>query len=450
MLINTLNIEQKYHDELSTLEEWNYLRNYYRETDSGLNDSVKKLQILKNSFYGFFAWFRRYDYLFFSDSSERKLIDGKRYDILCDGIIEQLGRNKSLLIESPFSNFHYQKKIVTSKNIVSKIPLNILIVIISKIIKSAKKIDILDNINKNFDLNIDYKKRVTIFNANLILYKWYFRLVKPKIIFLNCYYDKQGIVKAAHELNIKVVEIQHGMISSTHSAYSSKLLLNKSYLPDAILVFGEIVKNILSKNNIYSKNQIFTVGSYYLQYLSSNFKPNKELQAIQSKYDLTIAVSLQKTFELKVFDFIEQIANKIPNVLFLMISRSYPADKLETYIKSSNVVLAPPIDCYNNLLHSDFHCTIYSTCALEASYFGIKSILLNIDNLTTYFLDEFISSENIYIVDNPEDFLLLLQKLISTKSESNNKRKNIEDKCNANYNVNIKNALSAIRNKNDR
>ena len=110
--MNIFKFENKYKDILENIEEWAYLRidvaNYLRDKNN--NDIIKresakkfisKLQKIRTIFYGFNNWFKKYDGLVFSDSAERRILDGKYIDKISDDIIDRLKPNKNLMIELP-------------------------------------------------------------------------------------------------------------------------------------------------------------------------------------------------------------------------------------------------------------------------------------------------------------------------------------------------------------
>ncbi len=95
-LENKYNVENIYY---KGEQVWSFLRiNYYWESISDRSEKYlnnKKLNIIKKVllklstiFYGFPSWFKRYDYLVFSDIGERVKIDSKYVDKSFDKIIE--------------------------------------------------------------------------------------------------------------------------------------------------------------------------------------------------------------------------------------------------------------------------------------------------------------------------------------------------------------------------
>ena len=260
MFFDIKNFEKNYKKELENIEEWNYLRNYYREiSQSATKNNAKNISLLKSlkdAFYGFFSWMRRYDYIFFSNNERKKLYDDLYYDTRIDMIIKQIGIKNSLLVEIP-KNGHINKKLIPIKNIVSRRFIDLLTIVGEKIFKQKYFIDFLELTHKKYNIKFNYNVQINRFNIQYKIYKFWFKLIKPKYIFLVCYYDKQYIIKAAHELGIKVIEIQHGIISSTHTAYYSILDLDKNHLPDYLLSFGKNLKEEKNTEFIFTSENVF-------------------------------------------------------------------------------------------------------------------------------------------------------------------------------------------------
>ena len=256
-MIPIFEIEKEYKEELESLEEWNYLRNIYRSIDTQNKNTYKinKIDAIKSIFYGFKNWFRSYDYLVFSYSSERRLIKNKFFDIRVDSLIDIINNNNTLLIENP-DILHKKKKLMHTKVLVSRRLIDIFTIILVKLTKKNYSYNILDIFNKKDDLNLDYSSYINRFNAQYKIHKLWFKLIKPKVIYLDCFYDKQYIIKAAKELDIEIIDVQHGLIGKNHSAYFSRLNLSSFYLPDKLFSFGISEK----KNTMYNgliKKEIF-------------------------------------------------------------------------------------------------------------------------------------------------------------------------------------------------
>src|SRR6267142_1938545 len=212
---------------------------------------LRIIELLAQFLYGFTSYFRKYDYLCFSDSSERKLINGKWVDKSVDFILEKLPR--SLLIEIPLPR-HYKKKDVRTRFIASKLPLYGLELIYSTFFLRKIKIEneyvikeILTEINLDFDYRSVLKRSIAQYKVGRLLYKLY----KPKGIILQCSYTNTGFNKAFEDNGVKVVEVQHGLISSAHVAYNIFKELDSSYYPDYFLSYGTVEKRFFNEHNFF-------------------------------------------------------------------------------------------------------------------------------------------------------------------------------------------------------
>jgi len=421
-----LEFEKKYKDKLENIEEWNYLRIqvgfYLKNQNNKSYDKKNKKNIffnrlknmiflLKNSFFGFKNWFRKYDYIFISDSGERKFIDGYYFDKFFDDLIDRKGMDKSLLIETPNESHHTNSytKYIVSINLAK---------VLSKLIplvffKST------DQINEIFKIlnepNIDFSKNIIRFYKEYIVYKLILRIYSPKVIFINCYYCNLSFVKAAKDLNIKVIEIQHGVISKEHFGYISYINLDKTFIPDEILVWQKIdYENFLiSKQNI--------LGHFYLNYLSS-------LEI--NKYEgVNIAVTMQdQDWEFfALIDFIKEMADSYKDISFYLIPR-----RRNDFPNLPENVKIIKDDCYITLLKCQYHMSIYSSCVIEAGYFNIPSILVDIAGYASKYFGEY-EEKFVYIIKNKNEFVNLIENNIKVNEF------NLIDK---NYELNIKHFIN--------
>jgi len=443
--MNIFDFEGEYRSFLERKAEWNYLRikvAFFLKNRANrrlkisdnyrINRFRELLEYLKNIFFGFSNWFRSYEYLFFSDSSERRLIDGKFYDKLSDDIIEKLDK-KSLLIETPAKQ-HYRDSY--TKYIVSSSLLKIIFFLIRVFIKPSFDKELVDILKEN-SIDIDIEKEMKSFHANYILYKLLLNIYRPKVIFVNCAYCKISLVKVAKDLGIKVVEIQHGVISKVHFGYVSELSLDDTYQADILLSFGE--NEIKLENRIIK--QVIPIGSFYLEYMEKTFKQNSNLKNNLSEYKFTIAISMQdQDWEREfIFDFILEYLNSYSDTLFILI----PRKRKDFPVFPSTVMIYDSLDCYNTLLHCDIHMTLYSSCALEAPSLGIPNILLNKKNISKEYFEELLDSFHTRYTENVYEFREAIFELVSLeKREIISKNK---DLFYFNYEMNIKKFLEKIK-----
>lgn len=419
-MIRLYKLEEKYKDILENIEEWVYIRvalghqlknDNKNQISKPVNKFIKlvnNIKKLKNIFYGFKNWFRKYDYICFSDSAERRFINGVYKDKIMDDIIYRL--NNALLIELPNPN-HYKNTFTKYK--VSQFLLD-LIVFISKIISSNTKMNNkeLDNILLKEALSFDYKNIILNTEFEIKVYQILFSIYKPKFIFINCAYCRYGVVKAARDAGIDVIELQHGVITKVHFGYISNIELNSTYLPTKLLSFG---LNECNMKNLLIKD-VIPIGSYYLNYLLKNFKPDKELLTIIKNYKYVIGVSLQDAdWEyFGMLSFIENVASKDKDVLYIII----PRKRKDSIKPSNNIILYDKLDCYNIILHCDIHVTLYSSCALEAPTLGIPNILIDIRNFATKYYKDILDKYHTKIVDNEDSFMKIIPEMAKLDKET--------------------------------
>lgn len=421
-MISLYELEEKYKNILENIEEWVYLRvalghklkNYNLEEthEENQNSKLKKLlhysNKLKNIFYGFRNWFRRYDYICFSDSSQRKLIEDSYKDKKMDDIIGKMKTN-SLLIELPNPK-HYKN--TYTKYIVSQYTLDLIVFLYKNFLQKNNIEDKeIDTIFRQEEINIDYKNIIHHIEAEKVIYKLLFSIYKPKAIFISCAYCSFGAVKAAKDLGIDVIELQHGVITNAHYGYVSNIKVDKSYLPNELLSFGFNEKNM---QNLLIKT-VLPIGSYYLDYLKINFEQNKDLKSKIDSYKYVVGISMQdKDWEYNgMLSFIYDVAAKNKEILYIIIPRRRKDDiKL-----SDNIIMYDELDCYNLILHCNIHVTLYSSCALEAPTLGIPNILININNFAKRYYENILDSYHTKIVDNEKDFLMAIRTMTTLDEE---------------------------------
>jgi len=425
--LNSLqNIEKKYpvgYIKYKNENIWGFLRLKYYWNMLEPITSVKKekkkesffKKIIKNSFYGFRHWFNNYDYIFFSDTQERTLIAGQYIDKSFEFIIDSLDQDKCLYVDLPNPK-HFKQSSIPTKHIVSRRLIDLFISIAIKITK-RKRIDLtlLDRINEENNININYKKIIHSFEISVLVYSLLLRIYKPKAIFISCYYCNQAVIKAANNLNILTIESQHGIIDKSHDAYYPNVAVDKSFFPDILLTFGVYDKNLISQNPFNPFDTIIPIGRYNLELLSKS-SIARDLLLLTRKYIKIVSISTQYTIEDELARFVKKLALMDPNIGFIFSLRHYEKEYYCKYQMPSNVYLfKDEYNCYDILRCSDIHMTCYSSCALEALFFNKPVCLVDINGLASKYVK--IKSKNIYKILTPKDFFRINFKYEQEKIE---------------------------------
>jgi hypothetical protein len=237
------------------------------------------------------------------------------------------------------------------------------------------------------------------------MYQYY----KPKAIFFVEYYRDIARVKAAKELNIPTIEVQHGIIGTEHPAYRSLLKIDSDYYPDQLLTWGETEKKYPDETFFYKPEQVHPIGSYIIDYINESYIPDDKLLQDIRRYKKSAAVTLQNTVTEETMEFIQIAAEMNPNILYLVI----PRQPLITVTPlPANVRIIQEFNFYELMKYVDVHVTAYSSCTLEAPSMGIRNILINIGGYAKTFYGPIMQDETVTrYVETPAELVEEINKL---------------------------------------
>lgn len=362
--------------------------------------------------------FKRHKNWLFTATERRKLI-GNKYIQRVSGFMSEIDEN-CLLIEKPSTHQpHISKKHIAEKHIISEAHLLLSAHIIERFLRYKKlTIDnenILLKILKDYSLSFDYNYFVRYLwsqkiATNLLLSFSH----KPERVLIECPYNILGYVWSLHCHNIKVIELQHGVIGNSHYAYI--LPHNSIFSPDEIWVYGLRDVRFLNNHNPQYAVDVFDTGLYYLDYAYRAFDQDIFAQ-YRSKFKHIIVFAGQAAVEEAVHKFIDTAAVENPETLFIYVPRF--ADEIFD-IELPNVIFAPGVNIYQYLKWCDLHCTVSSTTCLEAAYYGKKTIFFNFNNLATkYYEDTLIEGQGVRYISSPHQVRHAIESLITSTENIN-------------------------------
>ena len=239
-------------------------------------------------------------YLFLLCSRDKK--DGFYYDKICGSSFEEGDKTKIFAIESCVHDYNYKYAGFTCERSFFSVLLRCLSVdfdfILIKERISAQYPDFPIEIG---DLENWYKE----FLAQYYYFRFLFRLLGTKKMFMVQNGILKGVFAAAKEQGVEVIEYQHGQISVNHPAYSypEKVDSLKIYQPSKLLVFGEFwtknryypgVKNIVIGNKFYFKkndNQMDMHLKKRLLVISDKFEGKRLAKYVKSILELDTSFS---------------------------------------------------------------------------------------------------------------------------------------------------------------
>ena len=225
-------------------------------------------------------------------------------------------------------------------------------------------------INPNLPLfdKTEIMREIEKFKIQYNYYYSYFRKKNLKEIYIICSYGKEGIVAAAKDLNVKVIELQHGSITKYHLGYNYQTEQEIPYFPEYFYSFGKYWEEIVA----FPKNtKIKVYGFPYLQNQLIKYKD------IPEKKDQILFISQGHIGEKLLYKAIEfALKNKNKNIVYrlhpgeLRYSLKNYMDILQKYTLSNFILEDCKEDLYKLVKESEHIFAVSSTTIYEALALG--------------------------------------------------------------------------------
>ncbi|MBN2965604.1 hypothetical protein JWV37_12525 [Sulfurospirillum sp. T05] len=205
----------------SILKNSYFYPSYHKKVDSIILENPRKIQDKNNKYYDPYT-------KYFIDEITEKNVNFEIVDLGVGGIHYEKPSSKRKYADNFYFDVVY--RLFMKKTKINNKDKKYLVELNSKInIAFNTKIDLTSIVlNKIFLFNLEYQK-----------YSLLFKKKDNKELYLVCSYGKEGIIKAAKDLNVKVIEFQHGAMTKYHMGYSFPNNPYIPYFPDEILLFGE-------------------------------------------------------------------------------------------------------------------------------------------------------------------------------------------------------------------
>lgn len=391
-------------------------------------------------FYGLHNFFGRYSIWVFTNSTERRLIEGKYHDKLVDWIGND-GGYKTLVVEQRLFQYVPYRK-VASKNVMSRSFFLVFEEIYGRLFLRNVKVEnvaLMHEILEEVSGGINHQQILRKYLAQYRLMKFWLRILpRPKVVFLSVSYTNFGYIRAFRELGIKVVEVQHGIISKNHHAYFYAKEMDPIQFPEYLVTVGEKEVAVFKEENSFPVNEVVPVGSWIIDHYRTQKRTEKrELPKILfTLQDGVMSAGL--------IQFILELSPKVSGKFEIQVQprRTTKQEYLIDFPELDSIRFSEE-DFYSEVINCDIHATVYSTTAIEALSLGIPNILVNIDNQSREQLDAFIGgNEYTFVVETVETFLEAIPKLLQAKRDEIEKSN--EDNIKQGYKSNIKSLLSEL------
>jgi len=329
--------------------------------------------------------------LFFGHQRRKLEDDGKWWDIYCDPVIDVLDQSY-VYIEQPYLGTHLRPaKTEYLRYLDMLYPLRIGGTFIRPMPRFSKSESVLlTGISRELkqrigvDIPVDeivHKALLKRWNL-LPLYQKLLRRVRPKLAVVVVSYGKYSFVEACKTEGIPVIELQHGVITKYHLAYSySGSRRVARCFPDYFLSFGEAWGDLVDLP--LKADRIIPVGYPYFDIQREKFdgreKTNQVLFISQGTIgrDLSmLAVDLRHKVSTKY-----KVVYKLHPGEYSQWERRYP------WLVSSGVEVVndDSVPLYELLAESSVLVGVDSTVIYEGLGFGLKVVLVNLPGIESMY-----------------------------------------------------------------
>ena len=453
---NIWNLEEKYelnHKEIQGCYPWQLIRMYLyyeitRKTNVFESAQQSSLSLVDkiNSFLPFaknsilsnpLSGNENVDVLIF-DHPRKVIFEDEYQDIYSYFLKDTLNEYGKTFetIESPYLNKHFRKKSNIKEN---HVKFNDRILLGSFIHKTRNRgkvtfredekqlIDAIKNeLESIFNIEIDLFRIIEDHILNFQYdYTKYIELLKkrnPKQVFLVVAYENKALVAACKEMNIEIIELQHGTISPYHLGYSypentmrtNNEIKEIEYFPDKILSFGDYWQN--SSHFPIDKENIISMGFPYFEENSKTFMKmaeNKENEKISQKQMLFISQGVIGKYLSKLaYEITKNMENK-ENYNFIYKlhpgeygtwkeNYSYLTKAVEKY-DNFNVIDKSEPPLYELFAKSNYQVGAFSTAIYEGLAFNCKTFIIDVPGVE--YLDDLIEKNIVKKVKNSEELI---------------------------------------------
>jgi len=157
----------------------------------------------------------------------------------------------------------------------------------------------IDEIGAPIKFNDEFKKNKVEYILWYWFYRFIFRIQKPNMVFFVSGVYFTPMIAAAKSLNIKVFEIQHGVINNFHLAYHFPGINGKFFFSDGILLLSNYWK---SKAEYPIGTKLYNIGNNFYNAEQQLIKKNLKLVVILG--DHTLAQKIIKFVSINISFFI--------------------------------------------------------------------------------------------------------------------------------------------------
>lgn len=257
----------------------------------------------------------------------------------------------------------------------------------------------------SLDLEALLRPAVLKFRVNYRLYRALFRRLKPKRLVVVVSYAYGDAIRAAKDLGIEVVEIQHGTFSRYHVGYSyPDTEATPDYFPDMFMTWGRFWRDMGVLP--LPPTAIQVAGFPYFHGLKSRHaqvEKNARRVVVLSQGALGAKIAEQMyAFREVLSDF--EIVYKLHPGEFARWQEYAPLRKLA---EQPNVRIAKEDNLYELLAGAGYQIGVFSTAVYEGIGFGCRTLLLDLPGVE--YMADLVDQGLATLVCDPDDLRAALE-----------------------------------------
>jgi hypothetical protein len=365
------------------------------------NSFLYCLNLLKNALLQNAFYLKKFPEALIIPHPRVNCIKNEYYDIYTKYLIDSFRENdvKFAVLEFPFMKKHLPANYKEKKYADCLLVLEFIIRMFSFRPLSKAETEKADVINAEFinltGVDIKFNRDIRTITKNLYIkykvFKMFLQYLRPEKIYLVCNYRLPCLIKAAKELNIKTVEIQHGVFSRYHLGYSYPMQSKEhEYFPDVLYTWGKY----------WSEQKFLPVPpENRLVYGFKHFNNTKiHFQNSHKRTDQILIIS-QGAISKKLANLIIHHINDLNRykLIYKLHPGEYEAHRNQEIFKKlekfNNIKLETSKDLYNLASTAFYIIGVFSTAIYESIALGCKPVICDLPGAE--YLDDLICKYNI-------------------------------------------------------
>ena len=379
---------------------------------------------------------RSTEYLFVDNALTRRQIGTGRYENMYIGpVMNTIDKDKQLLLEYPAPDFGHYSDI--DKNNIYFPDWDIIKIFIKARFRKKKRITdtaSLRALYKLFDLAFDAHFLNDRLNKTFLFiefFKKFLKKIHPRVVLLidGYNYKQMALIFAAKELGIPIIELQHGLINTSHMAYMYSQVIDKRLFADYLFTFGEYFSGIIERNSAaWGKERVLSMGFPYIETIKERPAELPERLIELAGQHTIIYVTSQWTVRDNLKSFIIQLSEKLDREYFIFY-KIHPGEKnafsfYKEFAGKHNLelILDKTVNSLEIMKVADVHSTVYSTSYFESVFFELPNIFIEALRYSKN-IEDFVDDETSFLAKDINQYLTYLNSIKTDASLAQNLHK---------------------------